>query len=224
MQFENCVLGMHDKALKLLIKKTSMGSCLEDSHLSISVESFDTALEIISSKYLDERYLVEQISVATDSVRPVRERGVSSIGYFLSEIKSLLYELKNYFSLDFLEEGTPGNSYFSHLIMHKLLMFLRKESFRALGHIYLSLGEIFDTYSNVLRVMELTKYEASNAESYKSEWGISSNTRESKSAVISKKKLLPSRTLILLLSRISLDAVFAVTMRILPIIVKNTLR
>ena len=43
---------------------------------------------------------------------------------FPTEIKSLLYELKNSFSLDFLEEGTPGDRYFSHLIIHKLPMFL----------------------------------------------------------------------------------------------------
>ena len=47
MQFENCVLGMQDKALKLLIKKkkTSQGSSLEDSHFS--TDSLDTALEIL---------------------------------------------------------------------------------------------------------------------------------------------------------------------------------
>ena len=39
---------------------------------------------------------------------------------FFAEIKSLLYELKNSFSLDFLEDGAPANSYFSHLIIYKL--------------------------------------------------------------------------------------------------------
>ena len=94
------------------------------SHLSISVESFDTALEILRSEYLDERYLVEQIFVVIDTVRLVRENDVFCIGDFSTEIKSLLYELKNSFSLDFLEEGTPGDRYFSHLIIHKLPMFL----------------------------------------------------------------------------------------------------
>ena len=45
MQFENCVQGMHDKALKLLIKKTLRSHTLKIvSHLSISAESFDSAL------------------------------------------------------------------------------------------------------------------------------------------------------------------------------------
>ena len=69
--------------------------------------------------------------------------------------------------------------------------------------------------------MELTKLKVNSAESYRSEWG-SSNTRKFKSPVISKKKKLPLRTLILSLSRISLDTVFAATMHILPIIVTNT--
>ena len=57
-----------------------------------------------------------------------------------------------------------------------------------MGHTYHSLGEIFDTYSNVLRVMELIKPKASSVESYKSEWGCSSNnTHKSKSPVILKK-------------------------------------
>ena len=104
--------------------------------LSISAEIFDPVKEILSSEYLDERYLVEQIFMAIDTAMPVRENDVSSIRDFFSEIKSLLYELKNSFSLDFLEEGTPGNRYFSHLIIHKLSMFSRKEIFRASGLTY----------------------------------------------------------------------------------------
>ena len=64
---------------------------------------------------------------------------ISFIKDFFAEIKSSLYVLKNSFSLDFLEEGTPSNCYFIHLIIHKLPMFL-KEIFRALGLIYPSLG------------------------------------------------------------------------------------
>ena len=74
--------------------------------------------------------------------------------------------------------------------MHKLPMFQRKEIFKVLGHTYPSFGEIFYTYSNVLRVMTLTKPKASCTESYKSKWG-SSNARKSKSAVISKKICYP---------------------------------
>ena len=70
--------------------------------------------------------------------------------------------------------------------MQKLPMFSRKEIFRALGHTYPSLGEIFHSYSNVLRVMELTKLKASSAAIYKSKW-YCRNTRKSKFAVISKK-------------------------------------
>ena len=69
--------------------------------------------------------------------------------------------------------------------------------------------------------MELTEHKAGSAESYKLEWGCS-NTRKSKSPMISKKNLQPSRTLILFLGRISLDTIFTATMRILPIIVKYT--
>ena len=56
----------------------------------------------------------------------------------------------------------------------------------ALGHTFPSLEDIFDTYFNVLRVMELTKLVASSAGSYKSEWDCR-NIRKSKSLVISKK-------------------------------------
>ena len=47
-QFENCVLGIHDKAVKSLFikkKKHLRGHALKiGNHLSISVESFDTAI------------------------------------------------------------------------------------------------------------------------------------------------------------------------------------
>ena len=76
MQFENYVFGMHDKALKLLIKK-------KDSHLSISAESFDTALEILSGEYLNERCLIEQIFVTIDTARLIRVKDASLSEIFL---------------------------------------------------------------------------------------------------------------------------------------------
>lgn len=85
VQFENCVLGMHDKALKLLILKNHLrGHALKIvSHLSISAESFDIALEILSSEYLDEGYMVEQIFLTIDAAKPARDHHYSSIRDFL---------------------------------------------------------------------------------------------------------------------------------------------
>ena len=71
----------------------------------------------------------------------------------------------------------PGNHYFSNLIIQKLSMFLRKEMFWALGHTYPSLREVFFFISIPMCIMELTKFKASSAKSYKSEWG-SSNTHK----------------------------------------------
>ena len=91
------MFGIHDKALKLLIYKNHLrGHALKIvSHLSISAESFYTALEILSCEYLNERYLVE-LFVAIDTARPVRENEVSSVGgcmYFgyFSRCASVLY-------------------------------------------------------------------------------------------------------------------------------------
>ena len=47
---------------------------------------------------------------------------MSSIRDFFAEIKSLLYELKNSFSLDILEEGAPGNPYFSHHLASQICL------------------------------------------------------------------------------------------------------
>ena len=120
VQFENCVLGLHDKALKLLIFKNHLrGHALKIvSHLSISADSFDVALEILSGEYLDKAYMVEQIFLTIDAAKPARKNDFSSIRDFMAEMKSLLFELRNPFSLDFLEDDTPGNRYFSHLLIH----------------------------------------------------------------------------------------------------------
>ena len=85
-------------------------------------------------------------------------------------MKSLFY-LKNSFSSDFLEEKMLGNHYFSHILIKKLPKFFRKYFFRALSHTYPSLEEIFDSYSYVHRVMELTKFKTSSAKGYKCKWG-----------------------------------------------------
>ena len=158
--------------------------------------------------------------MAINTARPVHENNLFSIRDFLAGIKSLLYGLKNSFSLNFLEEEMPGNRYFSHLIIYKLPMFLRKEIFRALGHTYPLLWEIIYTYSNERHIMELSKLKASSVESYKSKWG-SRNTHKLKSPAISRKPAT-LENFNTVLSRISSDAVFATKMRILPIIVKNT--
>ena len=84
MYLENCVLGMHNKALKLLILKNHLrGHGLKIvNHLSISTESFDIALEILSSEYLDERYMVEQIFVTIDAARSIRDNDFPYISDF----------------------------------------------------------------------------------------------------------------------------------------------
>ena len=89
VQLEDCVFGMClvclvFKELKMLILKNHLRvhALKILSHLSISAESYDTALEILSSEYLDERYLIEQIFVTIDAAWRTRDNDFSSIRDF----------------------------------------------------------------------------------------------------------------------------------------------
>lgn len=64
--------------------------------------------------------------------------------------------------------------------------YFKKEIFGVIGNTYPSLGELFDSYSNVLRVMELTNTKVSSTESHNYKGGSFSH-RKSKSPVSSKK-------------------------------------
>ena len=69
----------HDKALMNHLRCHPLKII---SHLSISVESFDITLEILSSEYLDEKYMVEQIFVTIDTARLTRDNDFSVLGIF----------------------------------------------------------------------------------------------------------------------------------------------
>lgn len=72
------------------------------------------------------------------------------------------------------------------MLVHKLPTYFKKEIFGVIGNTYPSLGELFDSYSNVLRVMELTNTKVSSTESHNYKGGSFSH-RKSKSPVSSKK-------------------------------------
>ena len=72
-----------------------------------------------------------------------------NIKYYLSEIKSYLYELQQ-FNVNFFQEGSSGNNLISHMIMNKLPKIVVKELINKINNYYPGLEQVFNSYNKVL--------------------------------------------------------------------------
>ena len=75
----------------------------------------------------------------------------TNVKYFIAEVRSYLYELQRY-NVDFLEEGTVGNIFVSHIIMSKLPKVVVKE----ISKNYPTLTDIFFSYKEALKTLSRT--------------------------------------------------------------------
>ena len=74
------------------------------------------------------------------------------IKYYLSEIKSYLYELQQY-NVNFFQEGSSGNISISHMIMNKLPKIVVTELINKIDNNYPSLEQIFNRYNEFLKTL-----------------------------------------------------------------------
>ena len=73
----------------------------------------------------------------------------TNVKYFIAEVRSYIYELQRY-NVDFLEEGTAGNIFVSH-IMSKL-----PKVFNKISKNYPTLTDIFANYKETLKTLSRT--------------------------------------------------------------------
>ena len=164
-EFRNCVLSTKSKSLRLIILKNHLRGYAQKiiNHLSISDTNFDVAVEILDKEFLDREYIINSIFRSIEDSRILHENNSDSVKLFLTNLKAQIYELKNSFYLDFLEEDTPGNKYLGFVIFNKLPVSLRREIIHLVGSNYPSLNQIFEHYSDVIRTLEITKPSFSNS-------------------------------------------------------------
>ena len=99
-----------------------------------------------------------------------------NIKYYLSEIKSYLYELQQY-NVNFFQEGSSGNNLISHMIMNKLPEIVVKELINKINNYYPGLEQIFNSYKEVLKTLIRTVPGRKNIKDKKISSGNNNNHR-----------------------------------------------
>lgn len=89
---------------------------------------------------------MDQMFLCLSNSRIVKDQEWDNVRLFLTNINTQLPELKNSFSLDFLEKGSPGSKFVS-----------RSVQINWVGNNHLELEELFSIYSDAIRTLEITK-------------------------------------------------------------------
>ena len=120
------------------------------SHLSLTDSNYKVALNLLKEEFLYQEFIIDETLKNILKAMPSEEYDPEflNIKYYLSEIKSYLYELQQY-NLNFFQEGSSGNILISRMIMNKLPKIEVKELINKIN-IYPSL---FNCYNEVLKAL-----------------------------------------------------------------------
>ena len=160
IQFKNCTSNMTSDSAKL----TYLRTCLTDfalqiiSHLSITNENYQIALDLLNNEYLDEEYIVDEIFKMLVEVSPKNDHEFNDLKKYLIKTRADLYEFNNSFNVDLITVNTAGNKLVSHLIYSKLLNIVRRELVRISNTNYPNTEQIFDLCPNIMKTLIKTSY------------------------------------------------------------------
>lgn len=141
-------------------KLTYLRSFLSDyaftiiSHLSISDENFDVAIDLLKAEFLDEEFIVEEHFKKIISSQPKYDPDFNNVKSYLNEMRAIVHDLQTY-SLDFLnpKADSAGLKLLSHIIFNKLPSSLRRELMHKTKSNYPSLIHIFENYQDVIKTL-----------------------------------------------------------------------
>ena len=124
------------------------------SHLSLTDSNYKVALNLLKEEFLDKEFIIDETLKNILKAMPSEEYDSEflNIKYYLSEIKSFLYELQQY-NVIFYQEGYSGNILISHMIMNKLPKILVNGLINKINNNYLSFEQIFNSYNKVLKTL-----------------------------------------------------------------------
>ena len=112
---------------------------------------------MLNGEFLDREFIIDETlkNILKAIPNDDYDAEFSNVKYFIAEVRSYLYELPHY-NVDFLEEGTAGNKFVSHLIMSKLPKVVVKELINKISKNYPTLSEIFSNYKEALKTLSRT--------------------------------------------------------------------
>ena len=126
------------------------------SHLSLTDSNYKVAINSLMEEFFNKEFIIDEILKNILKVMLCEEYYPEfwNIKYYLSEIKSYLYELQQY-NANFFQEGSSGNILISQMITNKIPKIVEKELINTINNNYPSLEQIFNSYKEVLKTLIL---------------------------------------------------------------------
>ena len=157
------------------------------SHLSIKDENYPIAIDLLKEQFLDVPYIIDEIYKRLINSKPPQGYDPDFIGLksYINEIRTLVYDLKTY-NIEFMIEGSAGNSLLSHIVFNKLPIVFKKEIIHRVGNNYPSLNDLFTNYIEVVRT--LTKVSSQKHEKPKSSFKSSNKQTVSENSTLQNFK------------------------------------
>ena len=161
IQFQNCVDAGGN--LPGSAKLTYLWSYLTGyaykiiSHLSITDDNYDTAIDLLKDEFLDTEFIADEYFRQIIKASPKYDQSFENVRQYLNETRAALHELKSY-NIDLLEENTSGNKLISHIIFDKLPNVIKRELVHKVDSNFPTVNQLFDNYNDILKTLIRTSY------------------------------------------------------------------
>ena len=155
-QFQNCIDAC--TSLTNTGKLTYLRSYLTDyafttiSHLSITNDNYDVAIQILKKEFLDEEFIVDEILKQLLEGYPKFDVTFGEVKSYINVCRAHLYELKTY-GVDLLEVNSAGCKLISHILFSKLPVSLKKELIHKVDTNYPTVVDLFDNYNDLIKTL-----------------------------------------------------------------------
>ena len=131
-------------------------------HLSVSDENYFAALVLLRSEFLDFDFRKSQIFTEILFRELKAEFDLDAPRTFCTEVKANLWELKFFYSLDFVARETSGEELVSYILFNKLPGFFKSEMIWLSGSNYPSINFMIEHFSGAIRTLECTQNKTAN--------------------------------------------------------------
>ena len=128
--------------------------------------NYSIAIDLVKRKLLNGNLIINAIFNKILSYKPKYDHEYFNISQFLVEIRADLAELKGSYNLDYFEKPSVGNKFMSHLIVEKLSSQLKREIIYKTGRNYSTLNDIFESYSEAIRTLLLSRFPQEKPEQF----------------------------------------------------------
>ena len=159
LQFKNCVdaCGKLSSSNKLTYLRSYLSGYAFKviSHLSISDNNYEVALDLLENEFLDIPFIVDESFKQLFASSPKFDLNFAGVRAYVNECRALLHELKQY-KVDLLDVDSSGCKLLSHLIFSKLPASIKRELVHKVNNNYPTVVDLFQHYVEIIKTLVCT--------------------------------------------------------------------